>query len=486
MRRRKLGNSNCDDNVNDNHSDVVAMVNKASKSVDARHLIRNKQRRQEESVDSSQSDMEIDQIAFEENNNVVQITVDEGDRSQFPSEDERDSEQSETEEGEVIKDETLIEQVDDRRIVKNKPEKSWRSVEDKLDDLSSTLKNMQEMMIQKGIFEEFENSQKRKRMSKDGANPKRKASGGENLNNSYSETMIYQQAIEKQVEEEMETGLDQRVNVDQEISFKVKNSEEPRRGSSSSEDRIDESDELMEVDNFIADCEAAARHASREVDCNDNTDRMPRSEVHRKEYRGDETIREVEASKVCLLNTPGKSYGNLLPINTVNNLERIQTTSVDENYMMLGFIEESLFDKIIKHEYVDFARLIPKDKLLMEEDNRMELVSRGGSTFFVPVADRETQGNNINSFNKWEQAFRVFSNMYTKVYPDRANQLIQYNHLIYTASLSFIWENIYRYDKEFRLHMSNYPQRSWSVILQQAWSIYLKDRINFQDGGSQN
>ena len=33
------------------------------------------------------------------------------------------------------------------------------------------------------------------------------------------------------------------------------------------------------------------------------------------------------------------------------------------------------------------------------------------------------------------------------------------------------------YDKEFRIHLSNYPQRSWSVILQQAWSMCLQDRI---------
>ena len=35
------------------------------------------------------------------------------------------------------------------------------------------------------------------------------------------------------------------------------------------------------------------------------------------------------------------------------------------------------------------------------------------------------------------------------------------------------------YDKEFRMHVSNFPQRSWAVILQQAWSMYLKDRIQF-------
>ena len=31
------------------------------------------------------------------------------------------------------------------------------------------------------------------------------------------------------------------------------------------------------------------------------------------------------------------------------------------------------------------------------------------------------------------------------------------------------------------MHMSHYPQRSWGVILQQAWSMYLKDRLRHEE-----
>ena len=161
------------------------------------------------------------------------------------------------------------------------------------------------------------------------------------------------------------------------------------------------------------------------------------------------------------------------------NFHKQQAAAVDKNYMVIGSVDESLRHKIINHEYVDFARLLPKDKISAAEDNRMELVSKGGSTFFVPVADHEVAGG-INGFNHWEQAFRVFSNVYTKIYPERATELIQYNQLIYTAPLSFVWEKVYRYDKDFCMHLSNFPQRSWSVILQQAWTLYLKDRISQQ------
>ena len=98
-------------------------------------------------------------------------------------------------------------------------------------------------------------------------------------------------------------------------------------------------------------------------------------------------------------------------------------------------------------------------------------------SYWVPVADREM--TTISSFIKWEQAFRVSSNIYTSFHPARVGELIQYNHIIHTASQSFSWENVYRYDREFRTHMSRHHlNRSWAVILQQAWSMFLKDRVN--------
>ena len=108
------------------------------------------------------------------------------------------------------------------------------------------------------------------------------------------------------------------------------------------------------------------------------------------------------------------------------------------------------------------------------DDQKLELVNRGGHTFFVP-AERESS---ITNFHKWEQAFRAYSNIHTQEHPDRATELIQYNHVIFTASSSYQWQNIYLYDREFRTHLSYYREHSWGIILQQAWLMHLKDRIN--------
>ena len=74
------------------------------------------------------------------------------------------------------------------------------------------------------------------------------------------------------------------------------------------------------------------------------------------------------------------------------------------------------------------------------------LVIKGGQTFFVPVADCELM--EITNFSRWEQAFRIFSNIFTGEHPKKATELTQYNHVIYTASLTYAWENVYLYDKE--------------------------------------
>ena len=87
----------------------------------------------------------------------------------------------------------------------------------------------------------------------------------------------------------------------------------------------------------------------------------------------------------------------------------------------------------------------------------------------------------INSFARWETAFRVFANIYTTRYPAKAAELLQYSHVIDTASLSYTWENVYYYDREFRIHMSRHLQRNWSVILQQAWNLRLKDKLKFDN-----
>ena len=188
--------------------------------------------------------------------------------------------------------------------------------------------------------------------------------------------------------------------------------------------------------------------------------------------RVEHMIRNAEANRMKIFNTPGKQ----LPLDL--NREFVHSAMVDKTYMLVAsHLEESVIRKIENAEYVDFSKLIPKDKILAEEETELKLIMKEGRTFYVPVKE----ATSISNFNHWEQAFRVYSNIYLRKNPDRATELIQYNHVIHSASLIYIWSNVYAYDQDFRIHMSRHPGRSWATLLQQSWSIRLQEKLRGSD-----
>ena len=95
---------------------------------------------------------------------------------------------------------------------------------------------------------------------------------------------------------------------------------------------------------------------------------------------------------------------------------------IDQEYLAVGsHVDLNTQEKIKRGEYVDFSKLLPKDRITVEKDGRMELVVRNGQTFWSPVSEVVA----INNFGRWEQAFRIFSNIYTSEFPQRCSELIQ-------------------------------------------------------------
>ena len=183
----------------------------------------------------------------------------------------------------------------------------------------------------------------------------------------------------------------------------------------------------------------------------------------------DDIVRDAEL--VRIFDIPGK--------NSDIPQEFIHSMMVDENYCsVVAHIDATLRSKIIQGHYVDFTKLVLRDWVLTEEDNRIHLVMKGGGTFFVPANDCST---NITNVHKWDQAFRVFSDIYCQAHPARSTELIYYSHVIHTAASGYIWDNVYSYDKDFRIHLAQNPRRSWAIILQQAWSMRLRDRLRYHE-----
>ena len=240
---------------------------------------------------------------------------------------------------------------------------------------------------------------------------------------------------------------------------------------------VNTSDELMDDQNVfesvITESEGAipgtsSGHRGREMNLDRNPDLTCAEKV----------IKEAEASRTKILTSQGKDglgMGCPLTSNLVNDF--MHTALMDEDYLAIGgHVDITTQKKIVSNEYIDFARLLPCNRLAVEEDHCIEMINQGGMSYWVPVSDHET-GGSISSFVKWEQAFRVYSNIYTSKFLSKASELIQYNHIIHTAALTYVWDNVYQYNKEFHLHMARHPKRSWAIILQQAWNLRLKDKI---------
>ena len=137
------------------------------------------------------------------------------------------------------------------------------------------------------------------------------------------------------------------------------------------------------------------------------------------EEQARQQIQQAEAAKI----TPYEISGKLAnKCNADNPL--LHSVVVDEDYAILGaHLDESVRRKIIVGEYVDFAKLIPKDRVSLENDKRLEIVSKNGQTFFQPIIERE--GIGINNIYSWDQAFRVYCTIFTEVHAHRAPEMLQ-------------------------------------------------------------
>ena len=85
-----------------------------------------------------------------------------------------------------------------------------------------------------------------------------------------------------------------------------------------------------------------------------------------------------------------------------------------DGYIVTGtHLDNSTKLRIMEGGYVDLAKLLPRDRVrLGENQQRMEIVNHGGQTFWVPMVDRDDTA--INNYVKWEQAIQGLHEYFCK------------------------------------------------------------------------
>ena len=136
-------------------------------------------------------------------------------------------------------------------------------------------------------------------------------------------------------------------------------------------------------------CPHCSRMEEPPLVLNDQQPQLSRAEV---------MLRDAEQAKARIYDVKGKDGRS--------------ASNLDEDYLIVGsHIDDAMVKKIAGGDYIDFAKLIAKDKIQVEEDHRMELINQNSVSYWVPVSDREITA--ISGFGCWEQAFRIYSNVYT-------------------------------------------------------------------------
>ena len=207
----------------------------------------------------------------------------------------------------------------------------------------------------------------------------------------------------------------------------------------------------------------------------------PSTEEKRQREAATRLLVESEDHKASLQPPKGKQ-----PFDLERFIQNIDDD--DEFFHVTCHIEQNMRNKIARGEFVDLERLLPKDKgrcggniAHNGQDNRVELVSHDGHTYFKSVRD-----NQITGLRKWEQAFRVYVAIYTEANPERSVEIWQYMHTINVAAASYQWDNVAYYDLTFRQLMAYKPRRSWAKLYNQGWNLAMKDALSNKQSGQSN
>lgn len=232
----------------------------------------------------------------------------------------------------------------------------------------------------------------------------------------------------------------------------------------------------------------------------DKDDRIPDSSLSNKidkelqEARAklEKVVQDAEAQKAELIRPPaGKNHKNTVSDNSeevgflgkdrykptvARDANREDLDSDDDEFQVGYYLDETIKGKIKQGQYVDLSKVLPKDRTTVpdqEEDSGFRLISREGYQF---LAKKEEEITEISNYAKWRSAFGVYVAIYLKENPQRSAEVHQYISEIESAAITYVWSNVYGYDKMFRLRIAKKPHKSWATTHQKAWNTFMRDR----------
>ena len=125
--------------------------------------------------------------------------------------------------------------------------------------------------------------------------------------------------------------------------------------------------------------------------------------------------------------------------------------------------------RIWSNRYVDFAYLIESDPT---KETPYQFVQSTTNPGTLTLAQAKSSSK-IDGWVCWNKVLRIFTEIYCMKYPNKCMQLLQYSGILNNLSSRFPFDQVYRYDKEFRANLDWYPNKDWNIIDTQLWSMAL-------------
>ena len=146
--------------------------------------------------------------------------------------------------------------------------------------------------------------------------------------------------------------------------------------------------------------DGAVAHTSRRG--MDKEENYRRETERRIQQRTEQIVRDAERSKARIFDVPGNREIHKETADFSKSV--IYSLLLDDNYQAVrSHLDIQTVKKIQEGEYVDFAKLLPKDRIENDQDDRMELVTKGGNLGFIPSSDKEKR--KISLVFLWDGAF---------------------------------------------------------------------------------
>ena len=150
-------------------------------------------------------------------------------------------------------------------------------------------------------------------------------------------------------------------------------------------------------------------------------------------------------------------------------------------------VSQSIKKHIWAGEYIDLAYLL-ETNLVPEGEKSYEFACTSNSTNKLSLTTAKPQAK-IESYNTWNKAFRVLTEIVALCDPSHCLPMVQYAAKLNDNIGKFTFLVTYQYDMKFWLKKQIKPSIPWNVIDNHLWSKCLsgtaKDRYHpNQQGGS--